>query len=383
VGPTGSLRGPLAPYIGNVATRGYVADRSTSGTVTQGMARVVMFTRDLAAAPRPLIPINWYVDQPTNNEVAIPGEVRVKASIEYPLGGPRVPLTFGGRRVGTFEGGDTAVPDAPDLAIPAMSAFAVNLWLDGGTSVLAYTGYRSYVPGEEFQFGATAPDLVDEGTPAKAGQPISLAVLGVLAETSRRSFLVVGDSIARGAMDVADSSHGDTGGARLVGHARAYCNAGIFSTRAKAFTAASAARRIALAQYHSDVLLACYGTNDLTANDTAAQIAASLAGIVGLFHWRPVHVATLPPRTTGTWTAEAGAGQTAVNTEAQRVALNALIRSGGVAGAARVIDWADELETRRDSGLWQALMTPDGIHPNGYGGQATQRAYGAAGLLAD
>lgn len=120
------------------------------------------------------------------------------------------------------------------------------------------------------------------------------------------------------------------------------------------------------------------GTNDLSANFTAAQTIGFLTEIYARISSQGLRVVpcTIPPRTTGTWSAGGGVGQSiflpSSNTGAfqpggssDRGLLNAWIRSTPtlfpfVPG---IIDGADAVETFRDSGFWQGgTWTGDGTH---------------------
>jgi lysophospholipase L1-like esterase len=90
----------------------------------------------------------------------------------------------------------------------------------------------------------------------------------------------------------------------------------------------------------------------------------SLNNICGLLPGFPVYVQTNLPATTSTDAFATTANQTVVASEAQRLALNASMRAGGVANAWGVVDTARWAESATDPGKWLPGLTADGTHPN-------------------
>lgn len=111
-----------------------------------------------------------------------------------------------------------------------------------------------------------------------------------------------------------------------------------------------------------------FGTNSIGAwAQTTAQTIASLVEVVGAVNRQGqlAIVNTIPPRTTSTDSWATTGNQTVLATEATRLAVNVAIRAG-IAGAWMYYDYADVLETARDSGKWKSpSYTSDGIHADG------------------
>jgi hypothetical protein len=123
-----------------------------------------------------------------------------------------------------------------------------------------------------------------------------------------------------------------------------------------------------------------FGVNDLANAQPLATVQASL-----IAQWKAhynetgrVYQTTITPETTSTDGWATTTNQTKASWDSVRVSLNAWIRAGGpVDGSGNpaaigsgtpfltgVIDLADQVESARDSGIWKAGWTSDGIHPN-------------------
>jgi hypothetical protein len=362
----------VAPYRGACATRGMLPDSvSSAGVPQQMMARSLHYARFPMTAPRPAFAIGWYVNT-SNAEVVQAGSYQIRASIEYPLG-VFTQLTFGGGATGTYTGGDVAIADAPAVTIPDNALFAVRFWVNSPAGWIYTNGY-SRLPGEASNVGATVADQTMSGTVTN-GTSVGIGImpLAILDMTTQRSFLLIGDSITAGNQtDTADVT-GDFGTlARIVGATRGYANFGRPSVTAAQFTATSAARRIAFSQYFSDVVSGL-GRND---GGTAASIIASLQANRALFPNLPFYQATIPPTSTGAWTALDASDQVAggPGAGATVVAVNQEIRRGLPTSSGTIlptitgyVDVRAVAELSPDSYLWTPRITGDGIHPNAFG----------------
>lgn len=80
----------------------------------------------------------------------------------------------------------------------------------------------------------------------------------------------------------------------------------------------------------------------------------------------PLYQTTITPKTTSTDSWATTANQTVTADEARRVAMNTYIRTRP-SPLTNYIEVADSAETARDSGIWKAAYTSDGIHPNATG----------------
>lgn len=362
------------PYLGAVSRRGFVSDNvANSGANYQTMTRTLYVAPHDLVGPRPLLPIGWYAPQANNTETVQAGSYTTTCSLEYPLGTIAAQYQFGGLTTGAFSGGAVAIPDAITKVIPAGATYAIRWWLNS-VNGWCYRNNFPKVTGDGFNSGTTTADLTDGSGAGPAGGlgnvgSLSVVPLGVIAQTTAKSVLLLGDSIQNGATTDTATAAGDQGiGARIVGPTLAYTNCGVSSTRASQFTAANASRRIALAQYFTHVFCN-YGVNDCLSSIAAATTAGELARIVALFA-KPVVLSTITPVTNGSgsaWTSANGSDQV-LSGNASTIsnivdALNALIRSG-IAGAAGFVDVRAIVQNASAAQKWKApSQTSDGVHP--------------------
>jgi hypothetical protein len=216
------------------------------------------------------------------------------------------------------------------------------------------------------------------------------AVIGLPANPNARAFAIVGDSMAAGTSDTnafgGTKADGTTGGwpARALFGKAGWINVAVPSDSGYSFTA-SHYRRMALFDYVTDVLCQ-YGTNDIyNASRSFATLQTDWIALWRLFTRRGLRVwqPTMMPRTTDV----GGTIPFADGKETIRVNANNWLRDGAplnpttfaamtagqsgsvVAGQAGhpltgVMEIADSQETARNSGIWKAGYTSDGVHPD-------------------
>lgn len=132
-------------------------------------------------------------------------------------------------------------------------------------------------------------------------------------------------------------------------------------------------RRAALAAYCSHVL-DDYGINDITGGTvTGAQLVTRTQAIAAIFPTKEYFRVTLAPRVALTDGSTTAGGQTPFAGEAARIFFNNAVRAG-LAGVVRYFDVADATETARNSGLWKAGYTNDGVHENQVGALAIKNS---------
>jgi lysophospholipase L1-like esterase len=232
---------------------------------------------------------------------------------------------------------------------------------------------------DEGAVGTTSStDLTTSGTitaNSNAGY-FPAAILG-LAQPTSQSILAVGDSILAGK---GDSSVAGLGAGWFIRAA-----ASIPHLRAMPFSGETAGQWLAangsqtqihtFSRGHFTAGLCEYGINDITGGQTLVNVQARLSEI-----WRQmdalgmrVYQTTLPPVTTSTDSWATTANQTVTATNGIRTQVNDWIRTVP-APLAGYVEVADAAETSRNSGIWNALYTSDGTHPNGVGHLALSTA---------
>lgn len=191
------------------------------------------------------------------------------------------------------------------------------------------------------------------------------APLAVIGQTTKRSFLLIGDSICAGEYDAAAADMGII--ARSIGPLYAYSNFGIRGDSAFRFTqSGNNSKRMALAQYFSDIICQT-GINDVGINGrTGAQASTDLAAEWAILEasGNRLFQATITPSSTSSDSWATVANQAVKAWESNRITLQNFIRAGNV-NVHGIIEVADSLESTRNSGRWKAppQHTIDGTHP--------------------
>jgi lysophospholipase L1-like esterase len=351
-----------AAYTGQVATRTRIPN-AFNASFTQAMSRTIHVARDNITALQVLFAC-WYVDGTTRAETGTPNTGAFQASIEYPAGTYQQ-LTFGGGFQGLTGGGTTLFSDLTQMSIPAGAEFWVRTYYTNPSGIL-YADNVDVGRGEAFAYGTSVANQVMGGTitsTAGQGGPVQ-GPCAIIGQTTKASFCFVGDSRLAGATDTyADTSHNIGSAERSLAALTPVMNLGVPGDRAQNYVT-SHALRLALSQYCSHILCN-YGINDLASARTSTQVLADLATIRGYFTGKPFIQTTLEPWTTSTDAWATTTNQTPAAWDAQRVSVNTAIRAGTVAD--KFVDIADTLESARNSGIWGAGYTTDGIHPNNTG----------------
>lgn len=355
----------LQNYEGQVATRCYVPNFYYTDN-KQAMWRSSHYARENMTSLR-LAFANWYVAGAGIETDAAAATIHV--SVEYPAG-TFTRVTFSGSDAGELAAGATLFSDKVRLTapIPYGALFWVRTHYSSAGGLVFNTSLNgnTYTPfGEGAMYGVTTPDLTMGGDVGNMGSNNGYAPVLILSQTNRPAVAVFGDSRAFGVSDVMDRS-GDVGEvARSLGSTLAYANASVSGDQAVWFLANHAKRKV-LADYCTHVVVQ-YGINDLTNGRTSGQVIADLDAIAALFPTKPVWQTTITPKsaTTDNWQSVDGQTTDAVNTE--RTATNDSIRSGLLTNVNGYFDVADAVETARNSGIWLAWHTSDGLHANRIG----------------
>ena len=307
---------------------------------------------------------NWYVDTGSGYvEKGTGADATLIATIEYPAG-TFTQVTLDNQPTMTLPDGLTTVTDEARVSIPRGALFWVRMYWQSAAGILYIkTGWNS-ATGDQAEFGVSGiADKTQGGTytPTQAGRYFGPAA--IIANTSRASVFLLGDSRVNGQNDTADAT-GDVGQlARSMGRDFGYINVGIPGDRASNVVA-NYTKRLDLSKYCSDVV-GNLGTNDLFQGNSSATIQANIQSVATAFGraGRSVFWATITPSTTSTDSWATTVNQTVKSSEANRVAVNNWLRTGGVPYIMGHFECADAVETARDSGIWKAPgWTTDGTH---------------------
>ena len=346
----------------NVATRASVCNAFFAGD-TQTMCRSAHVLRSPVTALR-LLYGAWRGDF-QNGETGPGGTTTYTASIEYPSG-TFTQVTFGGGATSAAVASlGEVISDEIPVSIPLNATFWIRSWTSNPNGMLYIAKLPALTFGEVFESGAAITDKTMSGTVANGSSNMHTpyAILGI---SDRSSAFLWGDSRTLGQNDVyTNTRHNDLGIlARSVGPTMAYINCGIPSDRLQIIVGnagANASRRASLATRFCTDAITALGINDMTNGRTAVLAYADLLTIWALLQPLSVFSCTVNPASTSTDSFATTANQTTVASNAQRVALNNLLRTSGMSSG--VFDLADVVESARDSGLWKAPgYTADGLH---------------------
>jgi lysophospholipase L1-like esterase len=303
----------------------------------------------------------------TTAPIANPYTITVKAAIEDSSGNIW-PLYFNGSRTVSL------APGAHVFTDPLPMVFAAGDYVRSRVNVTVASGdkwprWAFYSNGiDTFQAGV---DYTDSGT-LSGTNGYCFTTNGVYGRPlgSKGLCAVIGDSIAYG------SGSNSTWNSFII---RAFgSNYGKNVSYATLATPGETAQNFinqVETRYRLMIINGCttalveLGTNDVMQNHrTAAQVEADLTTLyarLASLGIRRIYQTTITPRTTSTDSWATTTNQTTSNStdESNRRSINAWIRAN-TAGIAGYFEVTDIVETARDSGIWKAGTTADGIHPN-------------------
>lgn len=382
----------LAPYTGLVS--GPLRFPNTNGPAVC-MAKIPQLATDTITALRVAVPNFMTTDanpQETNNA----GVMTVAVAIEYPVdpteATSRQACLWSGAGTGTIAAGALGISDQLTLSTPIPDGATFNVWIytsnpNGSPFYQALSSTAVKQTGEKFNVGVgnvTVSGTLTNGT----GVSQVMAIPAILATTTKKSTIALGDSIAYGLTsgDTPARDEAVNGRVGIVGRGMpttiAHLNLGGPSYQATTYPADLTARATLL-QYSSH-FICNLGINDMKnaalggGSDAAkaAVLASAMTTIAASGNLRAAQkkfCCTITPYTTSTDSWVTTGNQTPVASGSPRVAYNALVRAG-ISGWDGFFEIADAVESSRDSGLWAASQqTKDGLHPS-YAGYATNAA---------
>ena len=386
---TTGAAGPLAQYMGQVATRcGFSVFTKFNGTV-QIQNRTIHQATDYLTAPRVIF------GTATNQAVNLDTNATIECSIEYPLNsGNYHRRLFSGVNVGTITPtalitSDTLNTLNAGITIPKGAFFAVRSLLTASGSTGIQATATSFTPvGAPYYEGsitsstATQTNIVvttatggtsgnNDGfnTPTTVFRP-----LAIIDNTTQPSIFLAGDSITYGLNDVADGYNRQGMVERSLGNI-GMINAGQPSEAIVTVnsTPTTFATRATLIQYCSHIIVQ-YGINDIvSASATASTLSASLNTFRTTYGIGKYMLAcTLLPLTTTTDSFVTVANQTVFGNDVNRVAYNKALRSNALVGYIGIIDYEGASLDNYAVSKWKVApagfqFTGDGIHPSQIG----------------
>lgn len=365
----------------------------SNGTDREAQTRLAFWNDTGAAVSKlKLIYPNWSMD--ATAETAGLNAITVSALVEYPAATFNPVLFDNGLTTKAIAVDPNEVTQEITLSTPIPADAQAWVWtlVQVGATEKWPRGYVIRTAnGEKSSSNATPGTLtlgVDFTNTGTGGfGPVGIVATGFTGTPRKVAVVVVGDSLPMGSGDSpADgTARGSVG---FYGKAAAgrcpLLNMGISGHTARFNVASASTRRLDLASKAAfTICIPAYGTNDLGASRTQAQILADLQNIgnayaaLGLL----VAVPTLTPKTTSTDSWQTEGNQTAAVTPAgawdggassRRSLANVLLRAKP-APFFDCIEVADAIETARDSGIWIATSarSPTHLAASGTNAQAT------------
>jgi lysophospholipase L1-like esterase len=322
--------------------------------------------------------------------VANANNITVRAAVL--LYGAWTPILFQGKRDVVIEPDGIVVSDVIGAQLAAGTELRVRTYVtvsSGGK--WATNTLTDNAKGEGVLNSATPSDLTTNDGAIAAGRTYGYAPFTVLGNPgSTRTLVLVGDSILQQQHDTINTDWSPTSTLQW-GFARRFAytnkipllNLSVIGDTVTGFVSTSgrkyAWRRGAVSD--AATVLTNFGRNDIDAGRTLAQMKADLITL-----WEKirstgaiVYQTTITPKTTSTDSWATVANQTVAETESIRVQLNDWIRTVPTP-LSGIFDVADMVETSRNSGIWKANLTDDGIHPVAAGHIEMAKALTVTGL---
>lgn len=369
-------------YLGHVGTGTFIAS-ALQATNNYGFYRSPHNARD-AITSLQLVYTNWWMSSGTETNAT--NSQIYAAAIEYPAG-TYTQVLFSGIAQGTALPGANIVSDALVIAIPLNAKYWVRTYTFSTLGKLKYFQYYAGDGTAQSLAGTSAgavPDLtMGGGAPAvKNKDDVYYGPSAIIANTTRPSVAVVGDSRAVGRGDAGWNGALQGSSQRAFGQFNAVMSIGQSGNTLQAFIA-SHAKQVALAVYASHINLE-FGINDVTAGRSAAQIQADTNTVLGYFTSAlKTSVNTMSPVTTTTNGWGDDAGQTVTANESVRIAVNAQRLATLPAGVVSY-DLNAAVNSSASSGKWLSLpgtTTDDGTHLARIGAEIQSAAINPSTLL--
>lgn len=328
--------------------------------------------------------INWYNSSYkaspycTDNNNAAP--ITVQALVYGPGSSTGIVATVSGSASWVINGGAWVQTDWISVNIAAGQTFDVQTYVSGAQwyPMLVYAGW--WAAGSNQAVAGSAK--ITSGASSSNGIYMPAVITG---DHTNGAVLILGDSIAHNSA-LATLGYIEKG---LDGQYGAI-NAAVSGDRAYwALDGTGRRTKSWFANQDASTTICEYGRNDLIDGRTLGQLQANLLTIWNQQsgYGQRVIQPTITPHTNSTDSWATTGNQTVVNTtvESRRVQLNDWLRAGapivsgtavapgtsgallaGQAGHPLHTHWeiADHVETARNSGIWKAGHTGDGLHPN-------------------
>lgn len=305
-------------------------------------------------------------------DTANANDITIKASIS--IGSDLYQVKFDGQKTKLINPGGIVTSDEVGIEIPAGTNFFIRTYVSVASLGQVWMGGQGLIglSTEGMQLSditesATLTLISMGSTGGKCGYYTPMAIIG---KSLKPSVLLVGDSIMAGSGDGDFSNQANGYTMRALDGKFNYGVIAKSSDKSFWFNVMSNRQvRIQMAKYY-DYAVCNYGINDVGANRTLVQIQTDLIGVWNALIARGLKVFqnTITPFTSSTdsWATTAGQAPMDATKNSVRIALNEWIRTCP-APLSGYFESADLAESSRNSGIWKAGYTGDGLHPNKVG----------------
>lgn len=348
------------PYLGQVATHCLVpTNKYAAATGQWTMARSLHWARAKITNPTIVFP-NYLVSQTSVETSNSAGTI--KASIEYPAG----TFTLSNENIAAGALVTMAAGLQPltfTIAMPEGAQFWIRTYQvnNNGPVYQQYQNNYDQPLSEGFESGTSASgDKTTSGTIAFGGGFAYTPIL-ILAQTTRPSAIIIGDSKQCGGRDAVTDQYGDIGEIpRVLSQYMGYTNFSIAGSLLAPYLAATRTIRDQIVNgtitglssgtpYFTHVIDA-YGINDLGGGGTATALATNRASFAALYPTLTCVGTTFAPYTNSTDLWATQANQSPGTNEPKVLVFNAMVRAG-IVGEKYILDVGLVLDPY-GTGLW-------------------------------
>jgi len=364
-----------------VATRFLFPTNTTNTLAVQSRTSEIEFKTTDAASN---FCMSWY--NPTGGN-----SVTIKSS--FIVGSNIVPVFFNGSRTIVVAPGSLVKSDPIAQFLVKNATFSVRTFADAGSGNFVKANFADYTGGATSKFWDSS-DQVDAASPptvtGNGGFTFSPSFISGL--SANPCLAVIGDSITANGINAQGSGTRGWVGEYFGTYATYTVHQGLLANlayvaegglRLDALTSNVSAQTQRLnALKYCDTAVVLIGINDMNAGSrTAAQVQTDLQTLFNRLDSIGVTVTacTMTPKSTGTFTTVGG--QTPDATQTPKIlTINTWLRTipSPLVG---IIDISDATSSARDSGVWKANYTSDGLHPDQDAGRLAMIAVMPADIM--
>ena len=358
-----------------VATRGQIANQGSSPGTETSATFEYKHVAGCDSHDISFVYANWRTDIGAG-DVDGANDITIKAALKVTnLEGVTLyfPVYFNGARSIVIKPGGTIESDPIAINLKKGDVFSSLTYVSVGSLGETWpVGLTVY--GENGDGKANGADTTAGGANATVGvygyHPVCIVGTPDVGIVRTPSILIVGDSVACGGGD----GMNDKGFmVRAINNSYPYTVIARGGTTADEMVNKTGRRRIGLAKYHTHAVIN-FGTNDINNGTTLSVIQSRILDVCKQLASRglKIYYATFTPRTTSTDNWATTVNQTTSNAffvageNSKRGIQNAWVRAKP-AYVHDTIDVTAMVETAKNSGIWKAARTDDGIHPNDAG----------------